>query len=570
MITGTPITLFNFANEITYSKFLPRYKNLRFALSEGGIGWIPYFLERADYVYKHHHAWTHNEFGGRLPSDLFREHVVTCFIDDAAGVRNRDLIGVDTLTWECDYPHSDSTWPRSPEVLWESVKDVPKAEIDAMTHLNAMRHFRFDPFKHVPREQATVAALRAQAKHVDVKPTAGKGGKRPVRLQERLLHDRRHHAADGGCVRGGVPRRPGRRQRRRPPHDDGAFRRSAGGAALRLRGRLALALCASLAAAACGKPGADDPVIARLGEQAIRRSEVSAPAAFRLYVHEAQSYAVLEEETRRIVNERLLAEAASREGIAPAALLARVEADAPAVPDGDVERYLAEHPETTSPSADSRARVRRYLEERARIEHRLAFLAGLRERAGFEWLLAKPVPPRVALAAPGAPARGPAAAPVTIVHLASFGSAESARSADKLAHLAEELPGRFRWLHVNQVRDGDEAGLRGAELAFLAQDAGRFWEAHDALFAHGGRLDAAALARAARAAGLADDALERADPDALRRRVEADLALARQSGSLREPTLFVNGRYWSGLGSYAELRALVQEELTLAESAGTR
>jgi predicted TIM-barrel fold metal-dependent hydrolase len=183
MITGTPITLFNFANEITYSKFLPKYKNLRFALSEGGIGWIPYFLERADYVYKHHHAWTHNSFGGRLPSDLFREHVVTCFIDDAAGIRNRDLIGLDTITWECDYPHSDSTWPNSPEVLWQSLAGVSDDEIHAITHRNVMRHFRYDPFRHVPKQQASVGALRARAKHVDVKPSGGKGGKKPSDYQ---------------------------------------------------------------------------------------------------------------------------------------------------------------------------------------------------------------------------------------------------------------------------------------------------------------------------------------------------------------------------------------------------
>ncbi len=325
----------------------------------------------------------------------------------------------------------------------------------------------------------------------------------------------------------------------------------------------------SLAAAGCGKPAADDPVIARLGGRPIHRSAVSAPAAFRLYVQEVQAYSVLEEETRRLANEQLLAEAASREGLAPAALLARVESEAPAVPEEAVERYLAEHPETTS-DGGARARVRTYLEERARIEQRLAFLAELRERAGFEWLLAKPAPPRVALDAKGAPVRGPDAAPVTIVHLASFGSADSARSAEKLEHLAAELPGRFRWLHVNQLREGDEAGLRAAELAFLAQDAGRFWDAHDALFAHGGRIDDAALADAARAAGLAEDALARADEAALRRRVGADLALAQRSGSLREPTLFVNGRYWSGLGGYGELRALVQEELALAGNEETR
>ena len=43
---------------------------------------------------------------GKKPSDVFREHIITCFIDDAAGVRNRDLIGIDNITWECDYPHS--------------------------------------------------------------------------------------------------------------------------------------------------------------------------------------------------------------------------------------------------------------------------------------------------------------------------------------------------------------------------------------------------------------------------------------------------------------------------------
>jgi hypothetical protein len=109
--------------------------------------------------------------------------VVTCFIDDAAGVRNRDLIGVDTITWECDYPHSDSTWPNSPEVLWQSLGGVPDDDVHAMTHRNVMRHFRYDPFEHVPKEQATVGALRAQAKHVDVKPAGGKGGKKPSDYQ---------------------------------------------------------------------------------------------------------------------------------------------------------------------------------------------------------------------------------------------------------------------------------------------------------------------------------------------------------------------------------------------------
>ena len=55
-------------------------------------------------------------------------------------------IGIDTITWECDYPHSDSTWPNSPELLSKTLTGIPDDEIDKITHLNAMRVFQFDPF----------------------------------------------------------------------------------------------------------------------------------------------------------------------------------------------------------------------------------------------------------------------------------------------------------------------------------------------------------------------------------------------------------------------------------------
>jgi predicted TIM-barrel fold metal-dependent hydrolase len=176
MITNTPMSISNFASDLLWSRVLREYPTLKFALSEGGIGWIPYFLERTDYVYQHHKAWTHQDFGDKLPSDVFREHVVTCFIDDEFGIKNRHEIGVDTMTWECDYPHSDTTWPKAPEVLSRCFKDVPDAEIDKITHENAMRHFSFDPFAHIPREQCTVGALRAQATDVDMTLLANVGG----------------------------------------------------------------------------------------------------------------------------------------------------------------------------------------------------------------------------------------------------------------------------------------------------------------------------------------------------------------------------------------------------------
>jgi predicted TIM-barrel fold metal-dependent hydrolase len=184
MIASTPISLFNCAMELVYSKWLRKYRNLKIALSEGGTGWVPYFLERIDYVYEHHHHWTHQDFGKKRPSDVFREHILTCFIDDAVGVRNRDLIGIDNLTWECDYPHSDSTWPRAPEILWKSFEGVPDADIQKITHQNVMKHFQYDPFRHLPREQCTVRALRAQARGWDVSQKSVAGSKPPSEYEQ--------------------------------------------------------------------------------------------------------------------------------------------------------------------------------------------------------------------------------------------------------------------------------------------------------------------------------------------------------------------------------------------------
>ncbi len=94
-----------------------RFPGLKVMYAEGQIGWIPYILERADVVWEENRGW-----GGvadkvlRPPSELFAGHVYGCFFDDAFGLRNLDAIGVGNVLYETDYPHSDSTWPRSREV----------------------------------------------------------------------------------------------------------------------------------------------------------------------------------------------------------------------------------------------------------------------------------------------------------------------------------------------------------------------------------------------------------------------------------------------------------------------
>jgi predicted TIM-barrel fold metal-dependent hydrolase len=170
MITLQPMNICAAAADLLWSRVIKEFPSIRIALSEGGTGWIPYFLDRLDRTYDMHHLWTGQDFGSQKPSEVFREHFLTCFIADPVGVNLRHDIGVDNIAWECDYPHSDSSWPEAPEELVKvaSQFQVPRVELDKITHQNAMRWYSYDPFASIPKEDATVGALRKKAAGHDV------------------------------------------------------------------------------------------------------------------------------------------------------------------------------------------------------------------------------------------------------------------------------------------------------------------------------------------------------------------------------------------------------------------
>ena len=170
LINLQPMNIVQAAADILFSPLITEYPGVQIALSEGGIGWIPYFLERIDHTYKVHKAWTFADFGGKLPSEVFMERMILCFIEDDFGARQAREIGVDRICMETDYPHSDAVWPNAPERMMEAFAptDLSDDEINRITHLNAMKFFQYDPFKIRPREKCTAGALRAEAEGHDV------------------------------------------------------------------------------------------------------------------------------------------------------------------------------------------------------------------------------------------------------------------------------------------------------------------------------------------------------------------------------------------------------------------
>ncbi len=106
-----------------------------------GLGWIPFFLERLDTM-KKRHGWDHYDMLEEPPSHYWRRNVFATFEEDTFGVSQRERLGVENLMWATDYPHPDSTWPHSQQVLATHFADVPREEARAMIGGNAARIYR--------------------------------------------------------------------------------------------------------------------------------------------------------------------------------------------------------------------------------------------------------------------------------------------------------------------------------------------------------------------------------------------------------------------------------------------
>ena len=308
---------------------------------------------------------------------------------------------------------------------------------------------------------------------------------------------------------------------------------------------------------------AERQIVAVLDGAPIYANEIQSRIAFRLYQLEADRYALLDRELAEIIEQRLLEQEARRRGLSVDALLAaEVEAGLAPVTEADVDAYLAEHPADAARGPAIRPRIAAYLAERRKIERRLAFVQELRDRAHIDIRLAPPERPRTGIDITGAPARGPENAPVTLVHFASFSSAESARSAAEIRALVAQHPNEIRWVHRHHIHIYDELGLRAAELAFAAEDAGRFWDFHDRILGRDAPLTEAALAGIAAIMGLD------APPGNALARLQQHLDAGVRAGVERAPVVFVNGRYFSSTFPYEQLRALVAEELAAAGQGG--
>lgn len=141
-----------------FSGMFQRFPKLKIALSEGEIGWMPYFLERAEQVLDKQRYWVMRgqkfmdhgvdsgiDFDNFDVRETFQKHVFGCFIHDEHGIASIDKIGENNIMCETDYPHSDSTWPNCIEVAKKQIAHLTPDVQYKLLRGNAEALYRFTP-----------------------------------------------------------------------------------------------------------------------------------------------------------------------------------------------------------------------------------------------------------------------------------------------------------------------------------------------------------------------------------------------------------------------------------------
>ncbi len=322
------------------------------------------------------------------------------------------------------------------------------------------------------------------------------------------------------------------------------------------------------AATAAHAAGQGNRPVAEIGGQPVTRSELESWAAGQLDEIDRKRHQVLEASLDRLIEERLLEREATRRQLTVAELLAsEIDARVKPVTDAEVDAWYQQNQARVRQPRDAVAgQIRSYLQQQRADPVRRELLAGLHRRYQVKVLLESL---RVEIDVAGAPARGPERAAVTVVEFSDFQCPACRRLQDDFSRLQETYGDRVRFAFRQfPLTNIHPQAFKAAEAALCAGDQGRFWEMHDALFAHQRELGADQIKARARQLGLDGGAFDGClDRGAHRDQVQADMRAGRRAGVTGTPSIFVNGRpvaLLRGASPFELISATIDDELERA------
>ena len=121
---------------LVFGAVFERHPRLRVVCAEADAGWVPHYSYRMDHAYERHRNWLPHGDLSRLPSEYFAENIYVTFQDDWVAFKVAELMNVDRLLWANDFPHSDSTWPWSQEMLAKHTAHLTEHQKQRILHDN--------------------------------------------------------------------------------------------------------------------------------------------------------------------------------------------------------------------------------------------------------------------------------------------------------------------------------------------------------------------------------------------------------------------------------------------------
>lgn len=126
-----------------FAGVLERHPGLCLLCVESDCGWVAHFLKRMDHVHtRKGPRYERHIKSDMLPSDFFKRQIKCVFQDDRPGILTLETTGSDVLMWGSDYPHNDSTWPNSQQVIEEMFRGVTDTDRNKIVYANAAALYR--------------------------------------------------------------------------------------------------------------------------------------------------------------------------------------------------------------------------------------------------------------------------------------------------------------------------------------------------------------------------------------------------------------------------------------------
>ncbi len=324
---------------------------------------------------------------------------------------------------------------------------------------------------------------------------------------------------------------------------------------------LALALALPACAAEAESKGRAE-IVAEVAGQPITMADLEQALAAQLAEVDRQRRKILEDGLANVVNDRLLAtEAAARAISVEALLAAEVESKLVPIDDAAATAFYEENKaRIRQPIEQMLPRIKEHLSTQQRAPLQEALLASLRTKYSPKILLE---PTRAQVATTGSPARGPENAPVTIVEFSDFQCPFCSRvlpTIDQAVKVyGDQVRVVFRQFPLNSIHP---MAQKAAEASLCANEQGKFWQLHDAMFADQQGLAVDRLKGKAVELGIIAEQFNSClDGGKFASQVATDLAEGSQAGVSGTPAMFVNGRFLSGALPFQQLAQIVDDEL---------